>query len=447
MDVIWLIFLFVLAACVGSFLNVVIYRLPRGQSIVFPSSHCPACGHGIRWHDNIPLLSWLLLGGRCRFCRKPISPRYLVIEAVTAVLIAGLYVWYFMARQREGAGSFQWSWPMFAAHGALLCGLLVCSAVDIESWIVPLGVCWFVSLAGAAAATASPPAASFLPRVSPTTGAMGIGAGVGLLVAIALLRRWLIQPSFLDADEKGSPADPEPPKARRTPQRAASDRKDRKARKARKAWKSRKKHSGKQRPASEKAPARPEGPKIRAVAMTKAHGVNPRKEILREVLFLAPAFVLAIAAALLVTRVPWAASSWGRLNDVAAVGRFAAHFRAFQAALWGYLIGGLWIWGARILGTLGFGKEAMGMGDVHIMAAVGAVTGWIVPSVAFFAAPFLGLVWAIGLWTRRRRRELPYGPWLALATLAVLLFYDRIVLLLRPYAETMQFLCERWSRP
>jgi len=123
-----------------------------------------------------------------------------------------------------------------------------------------------------------------------------------------------------------------------------------------------------------------------------------------------------------------------------------SHFGAFQAALFGYLIGGLWIWGTRILGTLGFGKEAMGMGDVHILAAVGAVTGWVVPSVAFFLAPIFGVLWAMGLWISRRQRELPYGPWLGIATLAVMLFYDRIVVFLTPYAETAQFLYERWVR-
>ena len=68
MDAVWIVFLLATGACVGSFLNVVIYRLPRGESIVSPPSHCPNCGRGIRWYDNIPLMSWLLLRGQCRFC-------------------------------------------------------------------------------------------------------------------------------------------------------------------------------------------------------------------------------------------------------------------------------------------------------------------------------------------------------------------------------------------
>lgn len=80
----------VLGASIGSFLNVVIYRVPRGLSVVTPPSACPACGTRIRAADNIPVLSWLLLRGRCRACRQPFSARYAVIELVTALAFAGL---------------------------------------------------------------------------------------------------------------------------------------------------------------------------------------------------------------------------------------------------------------------------------------------------------------------------------------------------------------------
>ena len=95
-----------------------------------------------------------------------------------------------------------------------------------------------------------------------------------------------------------------------------------------------------------------------------------------------------------------------------------------MAAVWGMLVGVAWIWGARIFGTLGFGKEAMGLGDVHILAGVGAVAGCWAASLTFFAAPIFGLGWAIYLAAARGKRELPYGPWLALGTLFVLLFFD-----------------------
>ncbi|MHC4295655.1 MAG: prepilin peptidase, partial [Planctomycetota bacterium] len=138
MDALWIVFFLVIGACAGSFLNVVIYRLPRGQSIIFPPSHCPACGRSIRWYDNVPLLSWILLRGRCRFCKAAISPRYILVEAGTAALIAGLYICYYVLNIRDDAGGFGESWPMFIAHVILVCGLLACSLVDIESWIIPL---------------------------------------------------------------------------------------------------------------------------------------------------------------------------------------------------------------------------------------------------------------------------------------------------------------------
>jgi len=98
-----------------------------------------------------------------------------------------------------------------------------------------------------------------------------------------------------------------------------------------------------------------------------------------------------------------------------------------MGAVAGLVVGAAWIWGARILGTLGFGKEAMGMGDVHILAAVGAVAGWKVASLTFFAAPFLGILWGVYVWAAKGKRELPYGPWLAFGSLIVILFYDGIV--------------------
>src|SRR5262249_15233089 len=79
---------FVGGLVVGSFLNVVIARLPTGQSIVSPGSHCPKCGHVLAWYENIPLLSWLALRGRCRTCRAPISVRYPGVELLTGLLFA-----------------------------------------------------------------------------------------------------------------------------------------------------------------------------------------------------------------------------------------------------------------------------------------------------------------------------------------------------------------------
>ena len=78
------LWVFALGGAVGSFLNVVVYRLPAGMSLVAPGSRCPACGHPIRWHDNLPIAGWLILRGRCRDCAARISPRYPAVETLVA---------------------------------------------------------------------------------------------------------------------------------------------------------------------------------------------------------------------------------------------------------------------------------------------------------------------------------------------------------------------------
>lgn len=114
----------VLGACVGSFLNVVIHRLPRGESLWGPRSRCPACGAPIAWYDNLPLLSWLLRRGRCRACGGPISARYLVVEALTALLLVAL-------QARLG-----WSVELLVAF-YFACALLAIAYIDLDFQIIP----------------------------------------------------------------------------------------------------------------------------------------------------------------------------------------------------------------------------------------------------------------------------------------------------------------------
>jgi leader peptidase (prepilin peptidase) / N-methyltransferase len=121
---------FLIAACavlglaVGSFLNVVIYRVPRKASIVRPRSACPSCGTPIANRDNIPVVSWLILGGRCRHCQAPISVRYLIVELLTAGLFAG-------AAARFGS---DWVLP---AYLAFLAGLVALACIDFEQLLLP----------------------------------------------------------------------------------------------------------------------------------------------------------------------------------------------------------------------------------------------------------------------------------------------------------------------
>jgi leader peptidase (prepilin peptidase) / N-methyltransferase len=130
---------FLIGACallglaIGSFLNVVIYRVPQGMSVVTPRSACPSCGTPIAERDNIPVVSWVLLRGRCRHCQAPISIRYPLVELACAGLFAG-------TAARFG---YDWALPAFLA---LFAGLLALSVIDVETLLLPKRIVWPVSL-------------------------------------------------------------------------------------------------------------------------------------------------------------------------------------------------------------------------------------------------------------------------------------------------------------
>jgi len=111
----------------GSFANVVIHRVPRGESIVRPASRCPSCGEPVAWRDNLPVLGWLLLGGRCRHCRAPISARYPLVELSMGLL------WFLVALRLAAAG-LGWAVPAYLAL-AFLC--VVLAVIDASTRLLP----------------------------------------------------------------------------------------------------------------------------------------------------------------------------------------------------------------------------------------------------------------------------------------------------------------------
>ena len=147
-------FSFWLGACVASFLNVVAWRLPRGESVVSPPSHCPKCNAPIRWWQNIPILSWLALRGRCASCRGPISPRYIVVELLGGVLFLAAFLHFADMPSKYHVGHVVpllawWIWIAL---------MMVGSVIDFDHKLLPdfglafgFGLLWLVRFFGSKA--------------------------------------------------------------------------------------------------------------------------------------------------------------------------------------------------------------------------------------------------------------------------------------------------------
>ncbi len=373
------VFIFAFGCCIGSFLNVVVYRLPRDKSLVTPPSACPACGRGIMFYDNIPLVSWLVLGAKCRYCKAPISPRYFIIELLTGAVFVGLYFIYFRFGLRSGMESFfGGGWFVYLIHISLLACLIAASAIDLELWVIPMAICWFataVGLAGSAVAgyIIDPqlirgyyllPSTSDLVFKEATVASLALGSTIGLGISMLLVTTGVIKRSYESASAKGvNSAD------------------------------------------SQEKPDQQQ--------------FNHRLEVCREILFLLPIIACAWAA-LEISRTNLTINTWW-VN-------FSQHpfIAGLMGSLWGYFVGCAIVWATRIFGTLGFGKEAMGLGDVHLMGAAGAVVGPVSVVVAFFIAPFFGLAWAGVQSLSKKIRQIPYGPFLSLGVFAVMILHDSI---------------------
>ncbi len=171
---------FFLGATIASFLNVVIWRVPRGESIVRPGSHCPKCASPIRWYQNIPVLSWLLLRGRCASCAKPISPRYPLVEFLGGALFVAAFFRY------SYAAPAMWVWISL---------MIVGSFIDLDHCLLPdfvtIGgmvygvVLSFASYALVGFGVVGRESVWFVP--SPAMSLLGLAAGAGVLWIIGLV--------------------------------------------------------------------------------------------------------------------------------------------------------------------------------------------------------------------------------------------------------------------
>jgi leader peptidase (prepilin peptidase)/N-methyltransferase len=385
-DWIWFVFIFAFGSCIGSFLNVVVYRMPRDKSLITPPSSCPSCGKHIRFYDNIPLFSWVLLGRKCRFCRNPISARYFLIELLTAVVFLGLFILYFYTDLRKTVQPFpDRGWLIYLLHIILLSAFIAASAIDLEHWIIPLAICWLVTAVGLIGSAVGPyiidpaliRAYSLLPVASAKTGSLAVGAAIGLAISWGLLASSLLKRSYeTDEHVEGGQVEQK--------DNAAKD---------------------------DSAGSTEEIPE---------QHFNHRLEAFREIIFLLPIIACSLVAY-------WIISS---TISIESQNNFPAQHpvvAGFLGSLWGYFIGCGIVWSVRIFGTLAFGKEAMGLGDVHLMGAAGTVIGPILVVVAFFIAPFFGLAWAGFQMFFKKIRQIPYGPFLSLGIFVVMILHDLIL--------------------
>jgi leader peptidase (prepilin peptidase) / N-methyltransferase len=170
-QILFLVFSFILGAVVGSFLNVCICRLPRDESVVSPPSHCPHCNYRIRWYDNIPLVSYVLLGGKCRGCQTKISLQYPLVELLNGLLSLALFL-------RFGPTLD------FGVYFLFCSALVVITFIDIEHQIIPDEI----SLSGIVIGFIC---SFFLKEQSWLNSLLGILLGGGSLLFVAYVYQWM----------------------------------------------------------------------------------------------------------------------------------------------------------------------------------------------------------------------------------------------------------------
>jgi prepilin signal peptidase PulO-like enzyme (type II secretory pathway) len=493
-------FFTVIGGCVGSFLNVVVYRVPLGLSIVTPPSSCPKCDHKLAWFDNVPVLGWIWLRGKCRFCKNPISAQYPIMEAICAALFGGMFISYYMTgdnlafeRPELLQQNFIQTWGLFLVHLFLLGALIASSKVDANLFIIPLEIPWLATLV---ALIALPLVAWLQPAVTESVAANvdalgrvvtpeaaspvwiapawavggAIGGSVGLIIAILLLRKGVLPYSFAEEQEEGA-------KDTVAASQDATAKDDADTSKSKSAKQKKKEDKAAKKVEAQAARDRKRllgyfwvvtiaallaclagqiGRIIAAILIWwgllivdfGAYGseqdeedgdaefgpeswpdvASPRKEALKEILFLLFPIVLGVIGVVIAAQP----------NMAEHINQWATPWRVLCGVAFGYLIGGGLVWLVRAFGTLGFNKEAMGLGDVHLVAAIGAVVGPVDAVLGFFIAPFLGLLHTLlialfGKTLFKRGLHIPYGPHLAGATILLMAFRTPLVQLLHQF--------------
>jgi leader peptidase (prepilin peptidase)/N-methyltransferase len=169
----WYVISIIFGAMVGSFLNVCIYRLPKEESIVWPGSHCPRCKNPIKYYDNIPLISYILLKARCRYCKEPISIQYPLIEGITGLGSLILFM-------KFGPSA------SYLFYFSFVCALIVITVIDLYHQIIPD----VISLPGIGVGLL---ASLMIPQITFFNSLVGVLLGGGSLFLVATVYQWLFK--------------------------------------------------------------------------------------------------------------------------------------------------------------------------------------------------------------------------------------------------------------
>ncbi|MBX3393798.1 MAG: prepilin peptidase [Phycisphaerae bacterium] len=495
MSTIWVIAAAVFGAIVGSFLNVVIFRLPRGLSVSEPRwSFCPHCQSRIRFRDNIPILGWLWLRGRCRDCSAPIGIVYPIVEAVAAFLFVAVVDAMFIGKVWPLIGDPESDWPAAFGFISLFAVLLAIAAMDIESYAVDVrvlvfgmfvGVCltavWFVTadplgnhVAENAVHSASRPGSPLVLRsglgVQPATPPTGVLSAPFALIASAMGVSWWLWETLATQASLGARAaadvNPDSTSAGEEAEDVSDAPTDLNAENTPfnpmpvflmvlvvlgyAIWLIVWPHIG----LTGLVPAPTERGLLglgllmaillfasvihresdrQIIEEIEAERLTARRVAMGEARSLLPAVIAGLGVFLYLRQTGRLGSDWSDfLGDslaFSATGRAAAGaLTALGSLVWAAAFG----WFVRIAGTLGFGKEAYGSGDIFIMAAMGAVMGVWGLVFGFFLAALLAIIGVLAMSFWKSSRAVPFGPWLAMGAFATLWLHADLLRFFEP---------------
>jgi len=482
----WIIPVALLGAIIGSFLNVVIFRLPLGLSISRPRwSFCPHCQTRIRPHHNLPIIGWLGLRGRCHHCRGVIAMVYPVVECMTALLFVMVWDVLFVARALPGVGAPASDWPLAIAYFVLFAGLLATSVMDVESYTIDIRLCTVIMLAGVlchaalgmpaelsrdalpSGGTASR-AASFageLPDSIAVVGAaMGIAWFLTLLIAGGLAKRRATQ------GEPGDPGDGSEEQSSRSADSGETT-----------AYLNTADQRFRPLPIltlaalvvglvvwQRYAPDQEFGLPMTAGSLRglvggsvlffllllasivqrdadeqivediQAESEHARAMVTREFAWFIPAILIGAGLFCYFRLAGTMDAGFADLMGGASLGGpWLTHLHGTCQAAAAMVMAAALGWTVRISGTLAFGKEAFGTGDIYIMAAMGAVAGFWAVVFAFFLAALLALVGALVVVFCKSSRAIPFGPWLALGAFVELWLRGGLLAWFRPAGKLL----------